>query len=147
MSLGTLYLMATMFGSSAIRRQSSGLIRYPLSGVAPQRDADIHRFADRPIVFVENLVAICHEVQNRRMHDDIVGAHRLRMAGQGDHRLHVLVGAGHDRARGGISGRVDRDLEHALALFHRHREKLALLAGDEEAVDCEVFDPMADVRP
>ncbi len=42
---------------------------------------------------------------------------------------------------------LDRDLECALALVERHREELALLAGDEQAVDREIVDPMADVAP
>ena len=40
---------------------------------------------------------------------------------------------------------VDRDLERALALRDRHREELALLAGDEHAVDAEIVDPVPQV--
>ena len=40
---------------------------------------------------------------------------------------------------------LDGDLEGALALGDRHREELALLAGDEQAVDGQIVDPVADV--
>ncbi len=41
--------------------------------------------------------------------------------------------------------RIGRDLEGALALRHRHREELALLAGNEYAVNTEILVPVRQV--
>src|SRR5262245_27555334 len=40
---------------------------------------------------------------------------------------------------------LDRYVEAALALGDRHGEELALLAADENAVDAEIVDPVAQV--
>ena len=40
---------------------------------------------------------------------------------------------------------INRDLEGALALGQRHREELALLAADEQAVDAELAGPVPDI--
>ena len=63
-------------------------------GVAPHRDPDLHRLADRAVVVVEEIVAIGHEVQHRRVHDHVVGTDRLGVAGKRDDRVQVLVRAG-----------------------------------------------------
>ena len=112
--------------------------------VAPHRDADVDLLADGLVVLVERLVAARQEVQHRRVHDDIGRADRLGMLGELDHHIHVLVGAGGDHAGLGAD-LVDHDLHRALALGNRHREELALLAGDENAVDAELVDPMPQV--
>ena len=39
----------------------------------------------------------------------------------------------------------DRDLKRALSFGDRHREELALLAGDEQAVDAQIVDPVAQI--
>src|SRR5262245_45248251 len=77
------------------------------------------------------------------MHHDVVGADRLRIAGELDHRVEALVGARQDGAV--AANLIDRDLERALALGKRHREELALLAAYEHTINAEVVDPMAEV--
>ena len=83
-------------------------------------------------------------MQHRRVHHDIGRADRLGVLGKLDHHVHVLVGAGGDDARR-LADLVDHDLHRALALGDRHREELALLAGDEHAVDAEIVDPVPQV--
>ncbi len=119
---------------------------HQIAGVrmAPHRDADVDLLADRLVILVERLVLLVQEVQHRRVHHDIGRADRLGVLGKLDHRIHVLVGAGGDDA-GAAADLVDHDLERALALGNRHREELALLAGDEHAVDAEIVDPMPQV--
>ena len=112
--------------------------------VAPERDADIDLLGDGPVVFVERLVLRLEEMQDRRVYDDVVGADLLGMAGEVYHHVHVLIGAGHDGLATPRRG-LDRELEAPLALLQRHREELALLAGDEQPVDLQVVEPVADV--
>ena len=114
--------------------------------MAPHRNADIDLLADRLVILIQRLVLLVQEVQHRRMHDDIGRADRLGVLGKLDHRVHVLVGAGGDDA-GGLADLIDGDLERALAFGNRHREELALLAGDEHAVDAEIVDPVPQVLP
>ena len=113
--------------------------------MAPHRDPDIHLLADIFVIFVQRLILRLEEMQNRRMHHDVIGADRLGMFGKIDHHVHVLVGAGHDGLEAVLLRGLDRDLEGALALRHRHREELALLAGDEHAVDAEIVLPMIEI--
>ena len=83
-------------------------------------------------------------MQHRRMHDDVVGADPCACLARSittsmfwsEQDMMVPLGR---RA-------LDRDLEDALALRERHREELALLAADEQPVDPEIADPMAQVR-
>ena len=111
--------------------------------MAPQRDADVDLLADRAVVLVQRLVLLVQEMQHRRVHDDVVGADRLRVPGEIEDHVEVLVGARQDGAP--AAQLLDRDVERALALGHRHREELALLAADEHAVDAEIVDPVAQV--
>ncbi len=112
--------------------------------MAPQRDADVHLLAERPVVFEQRIVPVVHEVQHRRVHHDEVGADRHGVPPELDHHVHVLVRARHDGA-GPPAQRLHRDLEQPLALRHRHRKELALLAGDEHAVDAELAGPVPQV--
>ena len=98
------------------------------------------------VILIKRLVLLVQKVQHRRVHHDIGRADRLRMLGKLDHRVHVLVGAGGDDARG-LADLIDHDLHRALALGNRHREELALLAGDEHAVDAEIVHPVPQVAP
>ena len=53
-----------------------------------------------------------------------------------------------DRTVCGLAGGfLDGDFERALALRERHGEELALLAGDEQASDPKVVDPVTHVAP
>ena len=52
--------------------------------MAPQRDADVDLLADGAVVGDQRLVLRAEEVQHRRVHDDEVGADRLRMLGKLD---------------------------------------------------------------
>src|SRR5262249_44115898 len=55
----------------------------------------------------------------------------------------ILIRARQDRAM--AAQLLDRYVKAALALGDRHGEELALLAADENAVDAEIVDPVAQV--
>ncbi len=78
------------------------------------------------------------------MHDDVVRPTRFGVAGEVEHNVEVLVRARHDRLGIAPAG-LDRKLEGPLAFVDRHREELALLPADEEALDAEVLGPVADI--
>src|SRR5262249_27998517 len=78
-----------------------------------------------------------------RMHHDVVGADRLRVPGEIDDGAEILIRARQDRAM--PAQPLDRSVEAWLALGDRHGEELALLAADENAVDAEIVDPVAQV--
>ena len=113
-------------------------------GMAPQGDADVDRFRDRPVVAHQRLVLRLGEVKGRRVHDDVVRPTRFGVAGEVEHNVEVLVRARHDRLGIAPAG-LDRKLEGPLAFVDRHREELALLPADEEALDAEVLGPVADI--
>src|SRR5262250_2703180 len=109
--------------------------------MAPQRDADLHLLADGLVILVERVVLLVGEMQHGRMHHDVVGADRLRVPGEIDDGVEILIRARQDRAM--AAQLFDRYVEAALALGDRHGEELALLAADENAVDAEIVDPVA----
>ncbi len=78
------------------------------------------------------------------MDDDIVRAAGLRMLGQIDNHVHVLVRAGHDRLRL-VTYCRDSQIEHALALVNRHGEEFALLSRDEKSVNTQIVNPVVDI--
>ncbi len=112
--------------------------------MAPQRDPDVDLGRDGPVVVEDGLVVFPEEGQHRSMHHNVVGADPLGVLRQLDHHVDVLVRARHHGAGAPLAGR-DRDLQATLAFLDRHREELALLAGDEQAVDAEFLRPMRDV--
>jgi len=107
-------------------------------------DANLHPLADMFVILVQRVVAVAEEMQQWRGHDDEIGADRLGVVGKFQHRVHVLAGARHDGA-GAATQRIGSDIEVAFASGQRHREKLALLAGDEHAVDTERPGPVQQV--
>ena len=78
------------------------------------------------------------------MHDDVVAADRLGVAGEFDDNVEVLIRAGQHGLR--LAGRLlDRDVEQTLALGQRQRKELALFAGDEQTVNRKIVDPVPHV--
>ena len=78
------------------------------------------------------------------MHHDVISAAVLGMVRQLLDRVEVLIRDGHDDA-GLAVALFHRNFEVALALVEAHRKELALLAGDEQALDVEVIDPVANI--
>ena len=103
--------------------------------MAPQRDADVDLLADVAVVLVAasrpaRAGSAAPARARRCSRAPIAWAWRASSM----HDVHVLVRAGHDGpAVPPISSTAISN--RALALGERHREELALLAGDEHAVD------------
>ncbi len=114
--------------------------------MAPHRYADVHALGYGLVVLVERRVSLRKEVQNGGMNDNVRCPGRLRMPRQLDHGVHVLVRTGSNQA-GLFANLVHGDFDETLALGERHREKLALFAADENPVDAEFVDPVAQVSP
>ncbi len=113
--------------------------------MAPHGDADVETVAECLVILVQHLAAVVHKTQDRRMDHDVIGPAVLCMQRQLHDRIEVLVRCGNDDPRIAVT-LVDGNLEIALALIEAHREELALLAGDEQALDVEIVYPVPDVR-
>jgi hypothetical protein len=86
--------------------------------MTPQRDADLHLLADGAVIFVERVVLAVQEMQDGRVHDDIVGTDRLRVLGEIEDDVEILVRARQNRTT--AAQLLDRNIEAALALGDRH---------------------------
>jgi hypothetical protein len=112
--------------------------------VAPHRDSDVDLLGDRLVIPIEGFVAGSKEVQHRRVHHNVGCARRLCMPRQFDHGVHVLVGTGSDDS-GRFADFVKGYFDNAFALGKRHRKEFTLFAADENTVDAEVVDPVAQI--
>ena len=114
--------------------------------MAPHGDAYIRFFANRFVVLVKHFAAIMHEAQHRGVDHDVIRSAGLGMQRQFQNGIEVLVRHRHDRVRF-IAAFVHRNFEVPFALLQRHGEKLSLLAGNEQAPNVQIVDPVSNVRP
>ena len=98
--------------------------------MAPHRNANIKAITKRLVIVIQHLAAFMDEAQYRRMDHDVVSPAVLRMQREVEDCVEILIRNRNDNAGFAVT-LFDGNFEVALSFVEAHREKLALLSGDE----------------